>query len=117
MFSVLIPLIITAITMIVNAAQARRQYKLDFFKEFTRRYQEILLASDGEQADSRGIPKRIVMYFNLCSEEFYLHRRDIFCLMCGISGKRECAVVFLHRIISLPGRYVVLIITLNLKVI
>ena len=75
MLSALIPLIIAVITLIHNAVQARKQYKLDFFKEFTHRYQEILLASDGEQMDSRGIPKRIVMYFNLCSEEFYLHRQ------------------------------------------
>ena len=74
MLSALIPLIIAVITLIHNAVQARKQYKLDFFKEFTHRYQEILLASDGMQMDSRGIPKRIVMYFNLCSEEFYLHR-------------------------------------------
>ena len=64
------------------------QTRLNFFAEYTKRYQEIMwqLPSDIFNDDfdlkklaneeQEKIKKNILIYFDLCSEEFYLHENE-----------------------------------------
>lgn len=77
------------VTILVNAFQIKqntKQLKLQFFSEYTSRYQNILLNlpvnifSEEFQIkklnpeDQQSMYKYLRMYFDLCSEEFYLSR-------------------------------------------
>lgn len=58
----------------MNSAQgtAEKQNRLNTFLEYTRRYQEIirhLHSGSGSRLDN------MHLYFNLCREEFYLHKK------------------------------------------
>ena len=58
--------------------QALAQSRQAFFAEYTRRYHDIILAMPDEvflgiATASGSTLKYMQLYFNLCSEEFYLH--------------------------------------------
>lgn len=56
--------------------QAKRQYEFQFFAEYTRRYQDIILHMPDNDKDPRWL-KYVQLYFDLCSEEFYLHEEGL----------------------------------------
>lgn len=79
-------IIVVAVTGFIQIRQMYKQTRLSSFAEYTKRYQDILLSlpstyftdsfsvdrlSDEQRED---ISKRIRVYFDLCSEEYFLHR-------------------------------------------
>ncbi len=82
----LLTLVVAATTGFVQIRQIYKQMRLASLADYTKRYQDILLSlpstyftesfsfdrlSDEERED---IPKRMRVYFDLCSEEYFLHR-------------------------------------------
>ena len=62
--------------------QLLEQFKRSFFAEYTKRYQEIVLAMPSEvflgTAMINGETKKYMqLYFDLCSEEYHLHQDGI----------------------------------------
>ena len=62
--------------------QLLEQFKRSFFAEYTKRYQEIILAMPNEvfqgTAPIAGETKKYMqLYFDLCSEEYHLHQEGI----------------------------------------
>lgn len=60
---------------------AEKQYQLQFFAEYTKRYQDIILRMP-DNMDTSSIYNRDVdiymrLYFDLCSEEYYLHTKGV----------------------------------------
>lgn len=78
--------VITLVCLIAQIYILNKQLKLSFFSEYTKRYQEIILGlptdiNDAEfDYDNLSIEERnhvlkyMRVYFDLCSEEYYLHR-------------------------------------------
>jgi hypothetical protein len=61
-------LIFSVYSAFISYKTQQRQTQLSFFSEYTRRYQDIMLhlCDDNSEVYFR-------LYFDLCSEEFYLH--------------------------------------------
>lgn len=55
---------------------AKRQYEFQFFAEYTRRYQDIILHMPDNDKDPRWL-KYVQLYFDLCSEEYHLHEEGV----------------------------------------
>ena len=60
---------------------AKEQYKFQFFTEYTRRYQELMLNMpkdiDISSIYNKDIDVYMRLYFDLCSEEYYLHSKGV----------------------------------------
>lgn len=61
---------------------AQRQSKNDFFAEYTRRYENIILAMpedvfEGTAKVDGTTLKYMQLYFDLCSEEYHLHKKGL----------------------------------------
>ena len=81
-------LVITAVALYVTISHFKKQLQLNFFADYTKRYQEIILNFpehintkdfDLEKLDSDDKDKTLRYmraYFDLCSEEYYLWKGD-----------------------------------------
>ena len=54
--------------------------QMSFFAEYTKRYQEIILntpedLNDETNLDNQDVKRYLRVYFDLCSEEFFLHKK------------------------------------------
>ena len=62
-------------------SMAKVQYKFHFFTEYTRRYQELMLNMpkdiDTSSIYNKDIDIYMRLYFDLCSEEYYLHSEGV----------------------------------------
>ncbi|MCR5298364.1 MAG: hypothetical protein K6D57_03600 [Paludibacteraceae bacterium] len=62
-------------------SMAKEQYKFHFFTEYTRRYQDLILQMpDNLNTTSihcKDVNTYMRLYFDLCSEEFYLHSKGV----------------------------------------
>ncbi len=77
-------LLLTTATVVITIRQFRKQLQLNFFSDYTKRYQQIILGfPEGindknfriseQPADQRAHTLRHMRaYFDLCSEEYYL---------------------------------------------
>ena len=58
---------------------AKRQYEFQFFADYTKRYQDLILKMpanlDTTSVLNRDIDIYMRLYFDLCSEEYYLHTK------------------------------------------
>jgi hypothetical protein len=84
-----IGLLLTGIGLILNWWENRRNHRLTFFAEYTRRYQEIMIAlpfevfkvdfnfSKLKDEDQKVIRTQMIRYFTLCSEEFDLKNEGL----------------------------------------
>ena len=85
-------LIVAIITIIVSSCwskkaleatrkQAKEQYKFQFFAEYTKRYQNLILKMPDNLNTSsiynKDVDIYMRLYFDLCSEEYYLHRKGV----------------------------------------
>ena len=93
LFVQIVSALIYAATLIATIAISMRQNKNaneialtqsrnDFYAEYTRRYQEIILAMPDEvfegTAKAEGATlKYMQLYFDLCSEEYHLHQNGL----------------------------------------
>lgn len=61
--------------------QAKRQYEFQFFAEYTKRYQDLMLKMpadlDTSSVFNRDVDIYMRLYFDLCSEEYYLHTKGV----------------------------------------
>ena len=78
--SIIVTLIISIKSINVSNKQAQQQRENSLFAEYTKRYQEIILAMpddvfDGTAADNVKTRKYLNLYFDLCSEEFHLYKQ------------------------------------------
>lgn len=70
-------LLIAAVgTIIFNQYNENKRHKLQFFTEYTRRYQDIILRMPEDPSDPQFL-KYMQLYFGLCSEEFYLYKKGL----------------------------------------
>ena len=71
----------SAKTINATQKQAKRQYEFQFFAEYTKRYQDLMLKmpADLDTSSVFNIDVDIYMrlYFDLCSEEYYLHAKGV----------------------------------------
>lgn len=56
--------------------RAKKQYEFQFFAEYTKRYQDIILHMPDDVNDPHWL-RYVQLYFDLCSEEFYLHEEGL----------------------------------------
>lgn len=60
---------------------AKKQYQFQFFAEYTKRYQDLVLQMpddlDTTSIHSKNVDKFMRLYFDLCSEEYYLHSKGV----------------------------------------
>lgn len=66
-------LLAAVVTIIYNQRNESKRHKLQFFAEYTRRYQDIILRMPDNSNDPQWL-KYMQLYFDLCSEEFYLNK-------------------------------------------
>ena len=69
------------ITLSNNRKESERLRKFRFFAEYTKRYQDLILNMP-EKIDTSSVFNKDVnvymrLYFDLCSEEFYLHSQGV----------------------------------------
>lgn len=65
-----IAIIISIGSVIVTWRIDVRQRQLSFFSEYTKRHQDIMIHLNGDESNKEAFHR---LYFDLCSEEFYLH--------------------------------------------
>ena len=60
---------------------AEQQYRFQFFAEYTKRYQDLILQMpdnlDTTSIHSKDVDKFMRLYFDLCSEEYYLRSKGV----------------------------------------
>ena len=78
-------MLVTVIALIFTVWQFRKQLKLTFFADYTKRYQEIMLNlpesiyqdnfsyNNLDEKERKDFKRYMRIYFNLCSEEYHLH--------------------------------------------
>lgn len=83
----LLMLLVAAIAIVVSSVMSQRaikasmsQSKIQTFAEYTKRFQDILMAMpksvyDGSDTIDNDVLRFMGMYFNLCSEEYYLYTK------------------------------------------
>lgn len=84
-FGICIASLVTAIFSCVaicnTRKMAKRQYQFQFFAEYTKRYQDLILQMpDNLNTTSihcKDVNTYMRLYFDLCSEEFYLHSKGV----------------------------------------
>ncbi len=64
-------LLVSAISIIISVRIKKNNMKMSFFAEYTKRYQEIEIGLMSDCEKTRY--KYYHIYFDLCSEEYYLH--------------------------------------------
>jgi len=81
-------MLVTAVALFVTISNFRKQLQLNFFADYTRRYQEIILnfpeSINKDSFDIDSLPSDVRdktlrymrAYFDLCSEEYYLKRKN-----------------------------------------
>lgn len=61
--------------------RAKKQYEFQFFAEYTKRYQDLILQMpkdiDTSSIYNKDIDVYMRLYFDLCSEEYYLHSEGV----------------------------------------
>lgn len=79
-----IGLLVTIIALLITVRNFRKQLKLSFFADYTKRYQEIMLKlpesvykenfnyDDLNEKDKKDFMRYMRVYFDLCSEEYHL---------------------------------------------
>ena len=71
----------SAKTINATQKQAKRQYEFQFFAEYTKRYQDLMLKMpadlDTSSVFNRDVDIYMRLYFDLCSEEYYLHTKGV----------------------------------------
>ena len=94
----------TAAALLFTVSNFRKQLQLNFFAEYTKRYQEIILRFpesinqdafdfDTLQKNDRDITLRYMRaYFDLCSEEYFLWKKVISTMIHGKSGSQESSM-------------------------
>lgn len=70
-------LFVTAVAVLWSQYSDRQQRKLSMFAEYTKRYQDIILSMPdsvlmGTADVKTDVLKHLQLYFDLCSEEYYL---------------------------------------------
>lgn len=85
-------LVVAMITVIVSAyynhksieetrAIAKQQFQFQFFAEYTKRYQDLMLSMpkdlDTSSIFNKDVDTYMRLYFDLCSEEYYLHSQGV----------------------------------------
>lgn len=65
----IIALALSGYSICISKRTAQKQLQMNFFKEYTRRYQEITIGLLSDQQNEISYQK---LYIDLCSEEFYL---------------------------------------------
>lgn len=80
-------LLVAAVAIVVSSIMSQRaikasmeQSKIQTFAEYTKRFQDILMAMpksvyDGSDTIDNEVLRYMELYFNLCSEEYYLHTK------------------------------------------
>lgn len=80
-------LLVAAIAIVVSSVMSQRaikasmkQSKIQTFAEYTKRFQDILMAMpksvyDGSDTIDNDVLRFMGLYFNLCSEEYYLYTK------------------------------------------
>lgn len=73
--------IISCIAIANTRKMAKRQYQFQFFAEYTKRYQDLILQMpkdiDTSSIYNKDIDVYMRLYFDLCSEEYYLHSEGV----------------------------------------
>ena len=69
-------LVVDGVTIICNQHNESKRHKLQFFAEYTRRYQDIILRMPKDHNDPLWL-NYMQLYFDLCSEEYYLRGKGI----------------------------------------
>lgn len=59
-----------------NSDLHKKQAQETFFSEYTKRYQDIILGMPVEENHPKWL-KYVQLYFDLCSEEFHLHKKGL----------------------------------------
>ena len=71
----------SAKTINATQKQAKRQYEFQFFADYTKRYQDLILKMpanlDTTSVFNRDVDIYMRLYFDLCSEEYYLHTKGV----------------------------------------
>lgn len=78
----LISLLVAIIVLIITTNNFKNQMKLNFFADYTKRYQEIMLHLpedidinyNGFSELPNDVKRYLRAYIDLCSEEYYLHQ-------------------------------------------
>ena len=78
----LIALLVAIIVLIITIINFNNQMKLNFFADYTKRYQEIMLHLpedieinyNGFSELPNEVKRYLRAYIDLCSEEYYLHQ-------------------------------------------
>ena len=62
-------------------AIAKQQFQFQFFAEYTKRYQDLMLSMpkdlDTSSIFNKDVDTYMRLYFDLCSEEYYLHSQGV----------------------------------------
>ncbi len=64
-------LIVSSVSLVVSWHTSNRHSRLSVFSEYTRRYQDIVLRLYSDPSNKEVYHK---LYFDLCSEEYYLRK-------------------------------------------
>ena len=74
-------LLVAVVTIIYTQRTANKQYQYQFFAEYTKRYQDLILQMpddlDISSINCKDVDKFMRLYFDLCSEEFYLRSKGV----------------------------------------
>lgn len=77
----LVTAIVSCIAIVNTRKMAKKQYQFQFFAEYTKRYQDLILQMpdnlDTSSIDNKNVDTFMRLYFNLCSEEYYLHSKGV----------------------------------------
>lgn len=65
--------ILAVVSLIITLISSRRQTQMAFFAEYTKRYQEIVLHILLDEGNQKQYER---LYLDLCSEEFFLHKKN-----------------------------------------
>ena len=65
-------LVVSIVSLVCSRRTKKNHLQMSFFKEYTRRYQEI---TTGLMSDHQNEEKYQRLYIDLCSEEYYLNEK------------------------------------------
>ncbi|MBQ6046207.1 MAG: hypothetical protein IJL38_01110 [Bacteroidales bacterium] len=68
-----VALVVSIVSLVCSKQAAKKSLQMNIFNEFTRRYQEITM---GLMSDHQNEVKYQRLYIDLCSEEYYLNKKD-----------------------------------------
>ncbi|MBR4786837.1 MAG: hypothetical protein IK013_03025 [Bacteroidales bacterium] len=67
-------ILVSIYSLVLSDKTRKRNLQMSFFSEYTRRYQEIEMGLMSDDSQKNDLYCRL--YFDLCSEEFYLKSKD-----------------------------------------